>query len=122
MIDNARFIKFTNFSIRPANRFFYVLNLGVGGGKIQNMAYRLLGDASQDLKGLAGVIAARKSARLWVVHAGTNNLDLKKGLTDADRDALAMVLRGVLKIEGAEGYESRVLLTGLFPRGRAASV
>jgi hypothetical protein len=89
------------------------------------MAYRRLGDASQDLQGLqglAGVIAARKNVRLWVVHAGTNHLDPKKGLTDADRDALATLLRGVLKIEGAEGYESRVSLTGLFLRGGAASV
>ncbi|KAK5657433.1 hypothetical protein OQA88_3005 [Cercophora sp. LCS_1] len=97
-------------------RLVNVLNAGVGGDKVQNMAYRLLGDASQNLPGLASLVANQKSVRLWVVQAGTNNLSPKRGLSDADRDALATMLRCLLKVEGAPGVRSRILLTGLFPR------
>ncbi|KAK3377606.1 SGNH hydrolase-type esterase domain-containing protein [Podospora didyma] len=98
-----------------------VLNAGVGGDKIQNIAYRLLGnsdpDPAKNLPGLASAFAARKSVKLWVVQAGTNNLSPKKGLTDADRDAMRVVLRCLLKTSSlTPGTESKVLLTGLFPR------
>ncbi|KAK3323380.1 SGNH hydrolase-type esterase domain-containing protein [Cercophora scortea] len=96
-----------------------VLNIGVGGDKIQNIANRLVGNSSpdpeKDLPALAPLIEARKSVELWVVHAGTNNLNPKKGLTDAHRDALQVLLRALLKISSAQ-VDCRILLTGLFPR------
>ncbi|KAK0702244.1 SGNH hydrolase-type esterase domain-containing protein [Lasiosphaeris hirsuta] len=96
-----------------------VLNVGVGGDKIQNIAYRLVGDADPDpsktLSGLAAALAAHNSVKLWVVQAGTNNLSPKMGLTDADCKAMGVLLRGLLRLSSPQP-ESKVLLTGLFPR------
>ncbi|KAK3316827.1 SGNH hydrolase-type esterase domain-containing protein [Apodospora peruviana] len=92
-----------------------VLNAGVGGDRIQNMAYRLVGDPATSLPGLAATLlaTAQTDIKLWVVQAGTNNLTPKKGLTEKDRDALELLLQSLLIISGPE---SKILLTGLFPR------
>ncbi|KAK0630482.1 SGNH hydrolase-type esterase domain-containing protein [Bombardia bombarda] len=112
--DNA-----TSQSESKQGRLQGVANFGVGGDKIQNMAYRLIGnpnpDPAKSLPALASLLAVRKEVKLWIVHAGTNNLHPKKGLTDGDRNALAAMLRAILVISSPE-VECKVLLTGLFPR------
>ncbi|KAK0665475.1 SGNH hydrolase-type esterase domain-containing protein [Cercophora samala] len=90
-----------------------VLNLGVGGDKIQNVAYRLVGDATRDLKSVAEVLAGRRSVKLWVLQVGTNNLNPKKGLGDGDMDALRLLVEALLEIGRAD---CKVLVTGLFLR------
>lgn len=67
------------------------------------------------------LLAAFGSIRLWVVQAGTNNLSPKKGLTDADRDALRVLLETLLDVNPADGEECRMLVTGLFYRKDVAN-
>ena len=95
-------------------------NAGVGGDKIQNIAHRLVGeshpeDESKDLPGLLPLLAAFGTVKLWVVHAGTNNLSPKQGLRAADCAALEKVVRALLSVSPT-GVESKVLVTGLFHR------
>jgi platelet-activating factor acetylhydrolase IB subunit beta/gamma len=99
-----------------------VFNAGVGGDRIQNIAYRLAGGPHLDdptnqpgLPALLPLLAACGSVRLWVVQAGSNNLTPKRGLKDADRDALRVLVAALLRVE-PEGRECRVLVTGLFYR------
>ncbi|KAL2200171.1 SGNH hydrolase-type esterase domain-containing protein [Corynascus similis CBS 632.67] len=102
-----------------------VFNAGVGGDRIQNLAYRLVGsgsDANADaetdeinLPGLLPVLAARGTVKVWVVHVGTNNLSPKKGLSDGDADALRRVVGAVLQVNPEKG-RCKVLVTGLFYR------
>ncbi|KAL2139947.1 hypothetical protein VTI28DRAFT_4459 [Corynascus sepedonium] len=102
-----------------------VFNAGVGGDRIQNLAYRLVGsgsDANADaetdeinLPGLLPVLAARGTVKVWVVHVGTNNLLPKKGLSDGDADALRRVVGAVLQVSPEKG-RCKVLVTGLFYR------
>ncbi|KAK3985880.1 platelet-activating factor acetylhydrolase IB subunit gamma [Cladorrhinum sp. PSN332] len=97
-----------------SNRLPRVLNCGVGGDKIQNVAYRLLGDPSRDLPSLlAEVVSQQKivKSQVWVIHAGTNNLTPKNGLSDKDVDALEVMLRVLLRIRG-----TRVILSGIMYR------
>lgn len=112
-------INSTTLATLALERFDGVLNVGVGGDKIQNIAYRLIGDPNPDpsktLPGLAATLAAHNSVKLWVVQAGTNNLSPKKGLTDADCKAMGVLLRGLSRLSSLQP-ESKVLLTGLFPR------
>ncbi|KAM7191484.1 hypothetical protein V8F33_008835 [Rhypophila sp. PSN 637] len=109
------------------DRLRNVLNLGVGGDKFQNVAYRVIGDdksidASEALEGYVGYLTRMKSVKLWVVHAGTNNLRAKTGFTNEDIDVLSKLLRSLLLIPSNEQGEakSRILLTGMFPRTDAA--
>lgn len=98
-----------------------VLNAGVGGDRVQNVAYRLVGAEGDHLPGLLEALVECHGhgggggcgVRLWVVHAGTNNLSAKKGLADGDRDALRAVVRALL---GMPFPGSKVLVTGLFYR------
>ncbi|KXX78171.1 Platelet-activating factor acetylhydrolase IB subunit gamma [Madurella mycetomatis] len=86
-------------------RLHGVLNAGVGGDKVQNIAYRLVGerhpeDGEKDLAGLLEALVGcgpgrKEGVKLWVVQAGTNNLSVKKGLVDTDRDAFQVVLRAL---------------------------
>ncbi|KAL2267921.1 hypothetical protein VTJ83DRAFT_5198 [Remersonia thermophila] len=112
-----------------------VFNAGVGGDRIQNIAYRLAGtgedaqrapsDSSQEegegkaddgcLPALLPLLASFTTIKLWVVQAGTNNMMPKKGLRDADREALRVLLRTLLDVNPTGG-ECRVLVTGLFYR------
>ncbi|KAJ0109733.1 cetylhydrolase [Diaporthe amygdali] len=109
-----------NLDEMPISRKEGVANFGCGGDKIENVLYRLVGDDSQNLKGLVhelspakGGNAIQRKPKLWVVQAGTNNLHSKKGLTDASLFSLEILLR-VLHQESPEG--SKFLLTGLFYR------
>ncbi|KAK4202195.1 SGNH hydrolase-type esterase domain-containing protein [Triangularia verruculosa] len=90
-----------------------VLNLGVGGDRIQNVASRLIGDQAQGLRSVAKMLAEQKSVKLWVLHVGTNNLSPKKGLEDKDVPALKVLIEALLEI-GRVGC--KVLVTGLFLR------
>ncbi|KAK4221190.1 SGNH hydrolase-type esterase domain-containing protein [Podospora fimiseda] len=94
------------------SRLSGVLNLGVGGDKIQNIGYRLLGDPARDLPGLLEIISQKDNVKLWVVHAGTNNLSPKNGLVDEDVDALEVIVRVLLMF----GKESRVIVSGIMYR------
>ncbi|KAK4149682.1 hypothetical protein C8A00DRAFT_18660 [Chaetomidium leptoderma] len=109
---------------RSVGRLDRVFNAGVGGDKIQNVAYRLVGaashpeeeDESQDLPGLLPLLAAFGTVKLWVVHAGTNNLSPKQGLRAADCAALETVVRALLSVNPKGAAESKVVVTGLFYR------
>ncbi|KAK4160713.1 SGNH hydrolase-type esterase domain-containing protein [Cladorrhinum sp. PSN259] len=96
----------------------HILNCGVGGDKIQNVAYRLLGDAEKELPSLAEEIAKLNSVKVWLIHAGTNNLTSKRGLSDSDAEALRVLVKAVLKVQEAPGgiKKTRVIVTGLFYR------
>lgn len=105
----------------PASRLPNVLNLGVGGDRIQNVAYRMIGqpsDSAKSLEGYAPYLVQLRSVELWVVQAGTNNLRPKTGLSDQDISALEQLLRALLIIpsNGHGDASSRILLTGLFKR------
>lgn len=105
----------------PIARIQGVANFGCGGDKIQNVLYRVMGDADRDLKGLAqelnpptgGSLTKRRKQKLWVIHAGTNNLDKKRGLRDADLYSMDILLR-VLHHFSRLG--TKFLVTGLFYR------
>ncbi|KAK4182447.1 hypothetical protein QBC35DRAFT_468091 [Podospora australis] len=105
-------------STDQAPRLPYVFNAGVGGDKIQNLAYRLLGSPSSSdnnrppLPSLGAALAERNSVKLWVLQIGTNNLFPKHGLKDSDLDALRNLLQSLLLL----GNKSKVLVTGLFYR------
>ncbi|KAK4099832.1 hypothetical protein N658DRAFT_429118 [Parathielavia hyrcaniae] len=89
-----------------------VFNAGVGGDKIQNVAYRLVGDEERELPGLLPLLARCGTVRVWVVHVGTNNLSPKHGLRNEDVRALEVLLTALLRASA----RSRVILTALFPR------
>lgn len=88
-----------------------VFNAGVGGDRIENMLYRLLGDPNEKLTGLIPIFNER-DVRLWIVQAGTNNLHRKHGLRDNDHDLLRLLLQTLLKIS----HGAIILLTELFYR------
>ncbi|GAB1319917.1 hypothetical protein MFIFM68171_10127 [Madurella fahalii] len=112
-----------------------VFNASVGGDRVANIAYRLVGerfpdDPKKDLPGLMETLiryggggdggggGGGEGVKVWVVQAGTNDLSAKKGLADRNRDALRVVLRALLGMPARSktGKESRVLVTGLFYR------
>ncbi|KAH6635883.1 SGNH hydrolase-type esterase domain-containing protein [Chaetomium tenue] len=93
-----------------------VFNAGVGGDKVQNVAYRLVGgDGEGGLPGLLPMLAAGGTVRVWVVQVGTNNLSVKKGLVDRDVDAWEVLVETLLGVNPTGG-ECKVLVTGLFYR------
>ncbi len=91
-------------------RFEGVFNAGVGGDKIQNVIYRLVGDEERGLPGLLPILVG--SVQLWVVHVGTNNLSPKKGWSRADEAALWGLVGALL----AANPTCKVVLTQLFAR------
>jgi platelet-activating factor acetylhydrolase IB subunit beta/gamma len=123
MLDDATLAKISDTHTHkpPMTRLTRVFNAGVGGDKIQNIAYRLVGaphpdDVTQNLPGLLPMLARCGTVRVWAVQAGTNNLSPKQGLRDVDVAALGVLvetLRGV-GLWGGEGCG--VLVTGLFYR------
>jgi platelet-activating factor acetylhydrolase IB subunit beta/gamma len=88
-----------------------VFNAGVGGDKVENMLYRLAGDPSRELTGLAHVLSKR-DVRLWIVQAGTNNLHKKHGLKDDDCVKLGWVFETLLSI--SQSPTTKILFTELF--------
>ncbi|KAK3295293.1 SGNH hydrolase-type esterase domain-containing protein [Chaetomium fimeti] len=106
--------------IPSPRRLDRVFNAGVGGDKIQNVAYRLVGAEPEGgegggLPGLLPMLAACGTVRVWVVQAGTNNLSPKKGLVERDCEALEVLLGTLLGVN-PRGGECKVLVTGLFYR------
>ncbi len=91
-------------------RLHGTFNAGVGGDKIQNVIYRLVGDEEKGLPALLPILAP--SVREWVVHIGTNNLVKKKGLSARDLVALEELVKVLLTVSPG----NRVLLTPLFDR------
>ncbi|KAJ4423883.1 hypothetical protein N0V82_001467 [Gnomoniopsis sp. IMI 355080] len=106
-----------------------VFNAGCGGDKIENILYRLLGDEepsrdeesskeghqqSSHLDGLVDTLSKRQTkVKLWIIHAGTNNLHKVNGLSDASLLAMQAVLKVLLSISAPETH---ILVTALFYR------
>lgn len=115
MLDKAPILASGTDEGRSTNtRLDNVFNAGVGGDRYENILYRLVGDDSEarPLPGLSEMLQDR-DIKLWVIHAGTNNLHPKRGLTDADVHKLRLLLQEVLQIS-APG--AKLFLTGLFYR------
>lgn len=79
--------------------------------------YRVLGDPTKDLKGLARELhppeegtTDRRCQRLWVIRAGSNNLHHKRGLRDKDLHTLDILLRALHHLSRPG---TTFLLTGL---------
>ncbi|KAK6085271.1 hypothetical protein SCUP515_01089 [Seiridium cupressi] len=89
-----------------------VFNAGVGGDKFENILYRLHDDQSRRLPGLMEQLA-ENDIKLWLVHAGTNNLHPKHGLSDASISVQRILLQAVLRIAKPG---TKIMLTGLFYR------
>lgn len=99
-------------------RLSAVFNAGCGGDKFENILFRLIGQegtaTDQACSGLLRSLTGHTNkVRTWVVHAGTNDLHKKKGLTDASILAMRVLL--MLLIENS-APESHVLVTALFYR------
>ncbi|EOO03381.1 putative lipolytic protein g-d-s-l family protein [Phaeoacremonium minimum UCRPA7] len=111
MLDDATLRQLSKTRGQTLERLRGVFNAGVGGDRIENMLYRLIGnkDGSRDLQGLAEVLQGR-NVKLWVVSAGTNNLQKKKGLVDADVDKMRLLLDTLLKISSRT---TKMLFSGL---------
>lgn len=91
------------------------INLGVGGDKLENILYRLN-------VGLWNLFTARRrgmfpngEVKLFVLHAGTNNLRKPKGgfRTEKETRAYELLVRALLEMGGEQ---CKVLCTGLFRR------
>lgn len=110
-------------------RLSAVLNAGCGGDKYENILYRLVGDEepssddapSKDGDGqeqpshsLVDALSKRQTqVKLWVIHAGTNNLHKKKGLSEPSLLAMQVLLTTLLHISAPETH---ILVTALFYR------
>lgn len=111
MVDDKTLGRLSKTSGRNMNRLSGVLNAGVGGDRIENMIYRLIGDKDEarELRGLAEVLQSR-NIKLWVVSAGTNNLHRKKGLVEADIDKIWLLLLALLEVSSPS---TKMLFSGL---------
>ncbi|KAI0114211.1 SGNH hydrolase-type esterase domain-containing protein [Hypoxylon sp. NC0597] len=109
---NTKGIPFS--SSTKAHQLDGVFNSGVSGDKYDNILYRLRGDMTQR-HGLLGLmeVLEEQDILLWVVHAGTNNLDPTHGLRDGDIADLRLILQTLLRISHPAAH---ILLTGLFYR------
>lgn len=105
----------------PIARIQGVANFGCGGDKIENVLYRVMGDTTADLKGLAqelrpaseGCLTKRRNQKLWVIQAGTNNLHKNRGLRDADLRSMEILLKTLHHLSRPG---TKFLVTGLFYR------
>ncbi|KAF3022634.1 hypothetical protein E8E14_013960 [Neopestalotiopsis sp. 37M] len=89
-----------------------VFHAGVGGDKYENILYRLHGDEERQLPGLLDTLRL-SDINLWLIHAGTNNLHPKRGLSDASVEVLRLVLESILAVSTPQ---TKILLSGLFYR------
>ncbi|KAK3902255.1 platelet-activating factor acetylhydrolase IB subunit gamma [Staphylotrichum tortipilum] len=104
-----------------AVRFDRAFNAGVGGDKIENLIYRLVGsegneDEEKNLPGLLPLFAEIGTVKMWVLQIGTNNLSPKKGMPAAYESMLQKVIAALLSIRRKDGAPSYVVATSLFPR------
>lgn len=105
----------------PISRMEGIANFGCGGDKIQNILYRVVGETNLEGLGHAmrgsgppkGGIVRRWSQKMWVIHAGTNNLHPKQGLRDVDLRAMDVLLR---TLHHLSRRGTKFLVTGLFYR------
>lgn len=111
------------------HRLSAVFNAGCGGDKYENILHRLMGDEEpssdaappkdgdgqkQLSHSLVDALAKRQTqVKLWVIHAGTNNLHKKKGLSEASLLAMQVLLTTLLHISAPETH---ILVTALFYR------
>ncbi|EPS43922.1 hypothetical protein H072_2038 [Dactylellina haptotyla CBS 200.50] len=80
-------------------------NLGVGGDKIENVLYRLN-------EGYITLLTTR-TTKIWVVHIGSNNLSVKRGLRpDIELSNYRILLQTLLLLSP----KSVVFVTGVFRR------
>lgn len=97
----------------PATECFDdVFNAGVGGDKIGNNVYRLVGDVERGLKGLLEVLHT-KEIGMWVVCCGTNDLHPKQGLRDGDLEVYRLMLEALWSVSGSQ---TRFLVVGMSHR------
>jgi platelet-activating factor acetylhydrolase IB subunit beta/gamma len=82
-----------------------VFNAGVGGDKIENLIYRLVGDEERGLPALLPLLAP--SVKVWIVFVGTNNLSPKKGLSDNYEDVLFEM--GKTLLQASPNSELRII-------------
>ena len=87
-----------------------IFNAGVGGDKVQNVIYRLVGDEERGLPALLPILAP--SVKVWVVHAGGNNLTPAAGWSEQDEAMVRELARALLAVSPG----SRVALTQMFYR------
>lgn len=107
----------------PLARIQGVANFGCGGDKINNVLYRVMGDTQVEsgLKGLAqelnpstgGSLSTPRKLKLWVIHAGTNNLSAKHGLRKDDLELMRILLKTLHHLSRPG---TKFLVTGLFYR------
>lgn len=81
------------------------LNLGIGGDRTEHVIWRLTKDKQMSRK-----------AKVAVVMIGTNNT----GHFDQDPDEVAAGVESILDIMKEQRPETKILLLGIFPRGRNA--
>ncbi len=103
------------------HRFDRAFNAGVGGDKIENLIYRLVGsegndDEEKNLPGLLPLLAEIGTVKVWVVNVGTNNLSPKKGMPFEFNLAMQTLIGALLSIRRKDGGPSYVLVSYLFPR------
>ncbi len=87
-----------------------IFNAGVGGDKVQNVIYRLVGDEERGLLPLLPILAP--SVKVWVVHAGGNNLTPRTGWSEQDQDMVRELAKTLLAVNPG----NRVVLTQMFYR------
>lgn len=100
-----------------------IANFGCGGDKIENILYRVIGDRHNNLEGLGHAmrghgppkegIVRQWNQKMWVIHAGTNNLHPKHGLRSVDLRAMGVLLR---TLHHLSRRGTKFLVTGLFYR------
>ncbi|KAI1139267.1 SGNH hydrolase-type esterase domain-containing protein [Hypoxylon sp. FL0543] len=87
-----------------------VFDAGISGDRYEHILYRLM--SKQDGGRLMSALE-EQDVRVWVVHAGTNNIDCLSGLRDADVLLLRLLLQTLLRISNSS---SCIILAGLFYR------
>lgn len=116
-INNERIAR----SLEPLHRVSGAFNAGCDGDSIENILYRLVGTPSQagndaqeeenSFIGLRDALSMRSGeVKVWVVHAGANNLHATKGLENKSILALRELL---LTIFNMSSPGTLILLSGI---------
>ncbi|KAI1413497.1 SGNH hydrolase-type esterase domain-containing protein [Hypoxylon sp. FL1857] len=101
----------TSSSPSKSPRLHGLFNAGVSDDGYENIIYRLVGDGLH-LQGLKDILKDR-NIKLWVIHAGTNNLNWALGLQERNVMDLRLILQTLFRISKPK---TNILLTGLFYR------
>lgn len=89
------------------------LNLGVGSDKIENVLYRLKTGLWDSFHARRRALFPDGEVKLFVLHAGSNNLRKEDGFRAKEIEAYELLARALLAMGGEE---CKVLCTGLFRR------